>query len=186
MDVGSQQSLDISVLSFNGSPKKDPSSLNTSPQKKPRIAFCTDLPETEFMNILMTAHFLDIPVLMEIVSRMVAEHIDCVESFEGVPPDVINLILSHLSPEKLVEVEESHKIDIKDIDTSDLWFREVERKGWKPAELFYYKYFSWINELSELSMNNSDISVEKEFPNLSWKSFYLQMSFQHQLINLIR
>lgn len=90
-----------------------------------KVVFCFDFPAEISLDMLMAAHFLDIPDLLEYMCKMVADHIDgtllmprlfrlslTVEdtpSLEGLAPEVVNLIYHHLSPQKLFEVETSRK-----------------------------------------------------------------------------
>jgi hypothetical protein len=92
-----------------------------------------------------------------------------------VPADVVHQIYSYLSPDELVEVEASDlhstahpavsnpffdsKLAPKDslarhnlqqwLDTSDLWMKAVEKRGWTPYDIALLNSYVWSNEVRE-------------------------------------
>eukprot|EP01125_Pyxidicula_operculata_P022103 TRINITY_DN8887_c0_g1_i2.p1 TRINITY_DN8887_c0_g1~~TRINITY_DN8887_c0_g1_i2.p1 ORF type:complete len:904 (-),score=138.46 TRINITY_DN8887_c0_g1_i2:26-2737(-) len=191
---GTSQSIKEYVSSSpSTSPVKSKGFDSTQPNQK-RVVTLFEIPTEDLLEVMMAAHFLDIPSLLELTCKQIAKYIDAVESLSGIPDEVVHLIYSYIPPEQLalVEMSELHKTTHKDLDTSDLWQNACDENGWSPYDIPLGNYHVWNHEVRETNSLNATIGeydplaveLEEEHPNLDWKSLYLQKSFNSAIADL--
>jgi Ran GTPase-activating protein (RanGAP) involved in mRNA processing and transport len=149
--------------------------------QRARVAFCVEISPQFAMELLMAAHYLEIPDLLETVCRMVADNIDGVEDLSGVPSDVVLQIYRYLDHDQLLKIENSpmHPVGL---DTSPLWQRHYERRGW---DLHYSPFVeSWTAELNEINeyIEVEDRSDPTHVLSDNWKALYLRREFMHRTV----
>lgn len=128
---------------------------------------------------------------------MIAHHIDDVDtaSLHLIPPEALYLIYSNLSPERLcrLEREQEQFAGSSSLDTSSLWQRAVERRGWSAAEGPNSHSCIWVPELKAVE---KQIEMAQILHNRSlglaeigmggagdpcWKAIYLQNELQRRM-----
>jgi Ran GTPase-activating protein (RanGAP) involved in mRNA processing and transport len=116
----------------------------------PRVVFLVEMTPNLVMEILMASHYLYIPILVDISCKMIASHIDEVESLEGVPSEVILQIYGYLDPDTLLKIENSdlHQKISANVDVSLIWKKLCEERGWQPNEWHGIPY-AWNDSVSE-------------------------------------
>ena len=96
------------------------------------------------------------------------------------PPDVVLQIYKYLDHDQLLKIENS-ALHNANIDTSTLWQKHYERRGW---DLHYTPFVeSWTAELSEINEYIEIDSRSDVKDALSeWKALYLRREFKHRTL----
>ncbi len=101
------------------------------------------------------------------------------EDFSGVPLDVVLQIYRYLDHDQLLKIENS-SLHPADLDTSTLWQRHYERRGW---DLHYTPFVeSWTAELNEIHeyTETADLANANYVLSDNWKALYLRREFMHR------
>lgn len=103
------------------------------------------------------------------------------DDLSGVPSDVVLQIYRYLDHDQLLKIENSslHPVGL---DTSPLWQRHYERRGW---DLQYTPFVeSWTAELHEITeyIEVETGSATNHVLSDDWKALYLRREFMHRTV----
>eukprot|EP01102_Stenamoeba_stenopodia_P018010 TRINITY_DN654_c0_g1_i1.p1 TRINITY_DN654_c0_g1~~TRINITY_DN654_c0_g1_i1.p1 ORF type:complete len:833 (+),score=153.34 TRINITY_DN654_c0_g1_i1:233-2731(+) len=124
-------------------------------QKDSRVVFLFSLSPDVVMDIMMAAHFLQVPRLVDIACKMLADNFLQLTSIEGIPDDIVLNILRYLSPECLVVAESMDIIKDLPINLQQLWKAHFEKK-------------KWLLEVSQCLGSAENATVEEELAALGF------------------
>jgi len=92
-----------------------------------RTAFQFPLSPDRVLATAAAAQFLEMPELLRLAAAMLADHADCVQSWDGVPPEVVLAVCAQLSPCRLAQLQHAPSFPAGDVDLGPLWVALWER-----------------------------------------------------------
>lgn len=158
-----------------------------------RVVFAFEISPDSVMELLMASHYLGVLGLVDVTCRMLADNVESIPSFVGLPSEVIMQVLQHLTPMKLLDIESSGLLNgLNDVHTEQLWRSaledKVEKDGWEIAHCFYE--LSWLHRLEAervpLQRLQLNFIAHPHVRTNIWRHKYIQCYMRWSLENYLR